>query len=480
MKEGLCGDHLILPDGRDLVTSLPASFRDPAGFMFCHDGVLYRQVNGIGSENYQLLMESGLYKKLVERGCLIRHTEVDGPVADASCAWRIIQPEPVAFISYPYEWCFSQLQDAGLLTLEIQLAALEHGMSLKDASAYNIQFHQGRPVMIDTLSFEKYVEGRPWGAYRQFCQHFLAPLALMAKRDVQLNKLLIANIDGIPLALAANLLPRASRLNIGLLMHLHLHAMTQKKYSDTSAPKHGNGTKGRPVSKAGMIGIVQSLRKVVRKLKWLPGGTEWGDYYQATNYSDDAFVEKQRLVRGFLTTANPKEVWDLGANTGVFSRIASDLNVTVISFDVDPSAVELNYRTVRDNKERRILPLLLDLTNPSPGLGWNGNERDSLFQRGPVDCLMALALIHHLAISNNLPFVKIAEFFHRLCEYLIIEFVPKKDSQVQKLLSSRADIFQEYDQNRFEAVFSKYFKIHCAEPISHSDRTLYLMQKGRL
>ena len=464
-----------LPDNRDQIMSLPASFRDPSGFVFHHNGGLYRQINVTSREDYQLLMESGLYKKLIDQGYLISHSEVDKPVADASCAWRIIKPEPIPFISYPYEWCFSQLKDAALLTLDIQLAALEHGMCLKDSSAYNIQFHQGRPVMIDTLSFEKYVEGTPWVAYRQFCQHFLAPLALMAKTDVELNKLLIAHIDGIPLALASKLLPRASWFNIGLLMHLHVHAMTQKRYSDSAASN--DGKKNRSVSKTGLIGIVQSLCNVVRKLDWRQGGTEWGDYYNITNYSDDAFDEKQKLVRQFLEKASPKKVWDLGANNGVFSRIAASMDVTTISFDIDPSAVELNYRTVRDKKEKRLLPLLLDLTNPSPNLGWNGNERDSFFRRGPTDCIMALALIHHLAISNNLPFYKIAEFFYNLCEYLIIEFVPKEDSQVQKLLSSRVDIFKEYDQTHFESVFSRYFSILRAEPIIHSERTLYLMQR---
>jgi len=464
-----CANNRSLP--------LPASFRDPSGFMFHHNGGLYRQVNVACSENYNLLMDSGLCKKMIKQGYLIPHEEVEGPVADSSCACKIIKPEPVTFISYPYEWCFSQLKDAALLTLDIQLAALEHGMSLKDASAYNIQFHQGRPVMIDTLSFEKYVEGTPWVAYRQFCQHFLAPLSLMAKKDVQLNKLLIAHIDGIPLALASKILPRSSWFNIGLLMHLHAHAMSQKAYSNHAASNDGKKQSARFVSKRGMIGIVQSLRNVVRKLEWRPGGTEWGDYYNITNYSDDAFGEKQKLVRHFLEKANPRQVWDLGANNGVFSRIAADLDVPTISFDIDPSAVEINYRTVRDKNEEKLLPLLLDLTNPSPGLGWNGNERDSLFQRGPTDCIMALALIHHLAISNNLPFFKIAEFFYNLCEYLIIEFVPKEDSQAQKLLSSRVDIFKEYDQAHFESVFSKYFKIQQAEPIIHSERTLYLMQK---
>jgi len=462
------------PDTPDL---LPSSFRDPSGFVFRHNGHVYRQVNYVYRENYQMLMDSGLYERLVRQKRLIPHEEVDGPVLDKGCAWKIIKPERVEFISYPFEWCFSQLKDAALLTLDIQLTALEYGMTLKDASAYNIQFHNGRPVMIDTLSFEKYVEGKPWAAYRQFCQHFLAPLALMAKKDVELNKLLLAYIDGIPLALASKLLPRASWLNTGILMHLHLHAATQRKYSDLISSKSNNKQREPYVSKTGLIGILHSLRKTVEGLKWEPGSTEWADYYNITNYSEEAFDGKQRLVREFLEVAKPKRVWDLGANTGVFSRIAAGLETQVISFDVDPSAVEHNYRIVKEQKEENILPLIIDLTNPSPGLGWNGNERGSLFERGPADCALALALIHHMAISNNVPFEKIAEFFCRVCKYLIIEFVPKEDSQVQKLLNSRVDIFGNYYQTKFEEVFYRYFKIIRVEPIVDSNRTLYLMER---
>jgi len=453
-----------------------ASFRDPSGFIFTHDNTLYRQVNTCYRDAYQSLVSSGLYDWLVGKSMLIPHEAVDGPVADEGCAWRIIRPEPVPFISYPYEWCFSQLKDAALLTLDIQLAAVEHGMCLKDASAYNIQFHNGRPVMIDTLSFETYTEGAPWMAYRQFCQHFLAPLALMAKTDIRLNKLLSAYIDGVPLGLASTLLPRTTWFKAGLFMHLHLHAITQKKYAANTPSETGKTEKTRHISKTGYTGIVESLRKTVQKLDWQPGGTEWGDYYNDTNYSEAAFEEKKALVKQFLAQAHPAQVWDLGANTGIFSRIAAKMGIPTISCDIDPAAVEMNYRQVRQQQETLLLPLLIDLTNPSPGLGWDGRERDAFCRRGPVDCIMALALIHHLSIANNVSFDKAARFFHNLCSHLIIEFIPREDSQVRRLLSHRADIFQAYDRGHFEAAFSGYFKIKESKQIRHSDRTLYLMQ----
>ncbi len=456
----------------------PASFRDPAGFVFSRDGVLYRQVNAAGAGDYDRLMASGLYAALVERGWLVAHEEADVPACTAG-AHKVLRPERIGFISYPYEWCFSQLQDAALLTLDAQLLALEHGMSLKDASAYNVQFRGGRPVLIDTLSFEAYAEGRPWVAYRQFCQHFLAPLALMAKVDVRLSQLLRSFIDGIPLDLASRLLPGASRFNFGLLAHVHLHARTQRAHAATDDGGEASATRARSVqvSRNGLVGLLQGLRSTVAKLAWQPAGTEWGDYYQATNYDEAAFRAKQELVGSFLAQAAPRSVWDLGANTGVFSRIASGQGADTVAWDIDPAAVERNYRQARGEGARAPLPLLLDLTNPSPGLGWAGGERDSLAARGPVDCVMALALVHHIAISNNVPLANIAAYLARLGRKLIIEFVPKADSQVRRLLASREDIFGNYDAQGFEAAFSTVFDIERVEPVHGSERTLYLMTR---
>ena len=225
------------------VQPLAASFRDPSGFLFTRQGVLYRQVNQLYRENYDRLMTSGLAEKLIRGGWLIPHTEVDAPPADASLAYKVIRPELLDFISYPYEWSFSQLQDAALNTLAIQKMALESGMALKDASAYNMQFHHGRAVLIDTLSFEVYREGEPWVAYRQFCQHFLAPLALMAYTDVRLSQLLRVYIDGIPLDLAARLLPGKTRWDLGLATHIHLHAAAQQRYSDKTIDKNAQTRK---------------------------------------------------------------------------------------------------------------------------------------------------------------------------------------------------------------------------------------------
>jgi len=457
---------------------LPASFRDPSGFLFSRGGVLYRQVNHAYEREYARLLESGLYEKLVKAGLLIPHVEVDSSSAESEAAgasaYKVIQPERVAFISYPYEWSFSQLKDAALTTLSIQRRALKLGMSLKDASAYNIQFVRGKATLIDTLSFEIYKEGQPWVAYRQFCQHFLAPLALMALKDVRLNQLLRVYIDGVPLDLASELLPAKTRLNFGMLTHIHLHAGAQKKYSGQEV-KSGSGKMGT-MNKQAMIGLIDNLEATIKKLSWTPQGTEWGNYYDITNYSEAAFEHKKELVREWAMRVKPSLAWDLGANNGVFSRVVSETDSYVVSFDVDPAAIEQNYQKMKSEKTGNLLPLLLDLTNPSPAIGWANLERESFGARGPADMVLALAVIHHLAISNNVPLLQLADFFAQTGRWLVIEFVPKQDSQVKKLLASREDIFPDYTKQGFESAFKEKFIVQEAVNVRESERVLYLME----
>jgi hypothetical protein len=452
-----------------------ASFRDPSGFLFIRDQVLYRQVNQVYRLHYDQLLNSKLYSRLVSEGLLIPHEEINVEPEVPELAYKVIRPEALRFISYPYEWSFSQLKDAALASLTIQKLALEAGMVLKDASAYNIQFHKGKAVLIDTLSFEIYREGEPWVAYRQFCQHFMAPLALMSYTDVRLSQLLRVYIDGIPLDLAARLLPRRTRYSLGLGTHIHLHAAAQKRYADKSDAKLRSS---RKLSKLSFLGLMDSLEGTIRKLAWKPSGTEWGNYYTASSghYSTQAFEHKKQLVSQLLVRLQPATAWDLGANTGEFSRLAATSGAFTLSFDIDPAAVEQNYLLVRQNQESRMLPLLMDFTNPSPSLGWHNRERYSLLERAPADVLLALALIHHLAISNNVPLPMLAGYLHDLGRWLIIEWVPKEDSQVQKLLASRQDIFPGYHQAGFEAAFAQYFTTHERLPIVESPRVLYLME----
>jgi len=452
---------------------LGASFRDPSGFVFTSSGRPYRQVNRVFAEQFEACTSSGLYEGLVAEGLLVAHTREELSLALTPEAHAVLAPAIVPFISYPYEWCFGELKDAALLTLDVQLRALERGFVLRDASAYNVQFVDGRPIFIDTLSFERYEGGKPWIAYRQFCQHFLLPLTLMAKRDVRCGLMLREHLDGIPLDFGAALLPRGSWLDLATLLHVQLHARSQRKHQETDVAST-IGTRTMP--KRSLISLVESLRAAVSRLDWRPAGTQWAEYVDETNYSDAATTEKHELVRRFVRESNPSSVWDVGANTGVYSRIAREHAELVVSFDVDPAAVERNYRAVRTRNETGILPLLLDVTNPSPAIGWAHRERMSLVERGPADLVMALALVHHLAIGNNVPLDTVAAFFAEVSQALVIEFVAKSDSQVHRLLRNRADVFPSYTKAGFEAAFAEHFTIAECTRVGDADRWLYRMQ----
>lgn len=449
--------------------SLPASFRDRDGFVFRRNGRVHRQVNPGYLDTYRRLKDAGWFEQLWKKGWLLPHRELPASAGDAP--GLVLEPEQLQMITYPYEWCFGQLQDAALLTLRIQQAAMARGFSLKDASAYNIQFHQGRPVLIDTLSFEPYAEGRPWVAYRQFCQHFLAPLALMARCDPRLGLLSRNHIDGVPLDLASRLLPRRTWLNPGLLFHVHLHARAQGRYQNRDRK-----VQPRTVTRRGLLGIIDNLMTTVRKLAWAPAGTEWGAYYEHTNYDREAAADKTAAIEAWIARCRPELVWDLGANDGTYSRLASRRGTLTVAWDIDPAAVEKCHRAVRRDRETHLLPALLDFTNPSPGLGWNLTERMSLFERPSPDLALALALLHHLAIGNNVPLDHCAAFFRQVTRQLIIEWVPKSDSKVAALLRNRPDIFPDYTEDGFLAAFGRHFSVAERHPVKNSGRVLFLLQ----
>lgn len=455
--------------------TLPSSFRDPSGFVFMEDGVLLRQINRSYQSDYEKLLESGLYEALTSARLMLPHEEHDSKSArDAqSDCFKIIRPERVPFISYPYEWCFSQLKDAALLTLQIQKLAMQHGMSLKDASAYNVQFVGGKPIFIDTLSFETYQDGLPWVAYKQFCQHFVAPLALMAHCDLRLHKLLQVNIDGVPLDLAANLLPKKTLLDLGILTHVHMQSKFQQKFSKQEA---STTLTDKKLSQTALLGIIDNVESTVRNLRLKNQDSFWRNYYQEHNYSDGAFSAKREAVDGFLAEVSPKTAWDLGANTGIFSRIATARGIFTLSTDMDPLTVEANYQKMKEDGEVNLLPLVVDLSAPAPAIGWANEERQSFSQRGPADVALALALIHHLAIGNNVPLQSVAQYMQKIAKHLIIEFVPKEDSQVEELLRMRVDVFPDYTLDGFEQAFGNYFNILKKTQLGDSARVLYLLE----
>jgi hypothetical protein len=463
-----------------MAARLPGSFRDPAGYVFFSDNAIYRRIEPAGREAYERLMHSGLYDALTRDGLLVAHEDL-GRQPDQPGAWTVIRPERVPMVSYPYEWCFSQLRDAALLMLRVQRRALEFGLSLKDASAYNVQFLRGRPILIDTLSFDTHRPG-PWLAYRQFCQHFYAPLLLIAHTDPRLARLSQTFIDGVSLPLASRLLPRYTWLRPGPLMHVHLHAKAEEKWGRSrghEAPAlRVPGSAGRLTPRDRPLApLIDSLERAIEGLRWEPRSA-WASYYaEQPSYQQAAYDRKRTIVADWLQRVRPRTVWDLGANTGEFSKTAMEQGASVVALDGDPACVELMYREMKASGTERLLPLVADLANPSPAIGWGNAERMTLDQRGPADLLLALALVHHLAIGNNVPFGGIAEYFSRLARRAIVEFVPRTDLMVTQMLRGREHVFPDYEAEHFERAFASYFALDERIVIEPSNRVLYLFSE---
>jgi hypothetical protein len=444
-------------------------------------GIVHRQVNAGFEQHYRGLIDSGLYEELVRERLLIPHVEVDLRLPDAPEAFAVLRPEQVPFISYPYEWCFSQLKAAALLTLDLQRRALARGLVLRDASAYNVQFIGHRAVFIDTLSFGPYVEGTPWLPYRQFCEHFLAPLALIAHAHHSLGQLSRVHIDGVPLDLASRLLPLSSRIRPGLVTHIHLHSRSLV----TGPRQHTRGTvvtQHRGVSPTAMLGLIDSLTRTIANLEFEPPETLWSTYSEHSNYSAASQQHKQTLTAEWLSViearTSARKVVDFGANTGTFSRLATThTSAYVVALDLDHTTVERHFRACVQRGDARILPLVQDLRNPSAAAGWHHAERRSLAERGPADVGLALALVHHLAIGGNVPLTEIAVFFAQMCSALIVEFVPSEDSQVQRMLALRGGVFADYSRQTFEAAFQRTFEVEQSMTIAGTQRTLYMMRR---
>jgi hypothetical protein len=449
----------------------PASYRDPSGFIFEKDGIFYRQVNTVFKEHFEFFLSSGCYKHLTEKKLLISHDEIKENLSGGENWFTTLKPEQLQYISYPYEWSFDMLKDAALLTLQLMKESISFGLILKDATSYNIQWHSGRMIFIDTLSFEKYDETKPWIAYRQFCECFLGPLLLTHYSKQSLQNLLLAWPEGIPLSVTRSLLPFHSRFSLFTYLHIHLHEKLTRP---------GNKTKQQSTafSKTKMLNLVNSLESVTKNLKAPSSKTNWSDYYEEAEQRGDYVKKKKAIIEKWLGEINSiKTAVDLGANDGYFSELVSSKNIFTIAPEADAVCVNNLYLQCREKKNSSIHPLIIDLTNPSPAIGVNNKERNSFISRTKTDLALALALIHHLCIGKNMSFAQCAELFGSISKQLIIEFVPKQDTKTQLLLQNKKDIYTSYSIEEFEKVFSSVFIIEKKEPISGTERVLYLMKK---
>lgn len=455
-----------------LFTQHPASYRDPSGFIFLYESEYYRQVNTVFKDDFDFLISSGLYESLVKKVWLIPHELIPENLSGSPEYYKTLKPEQVKFISYPYEWSFNMLKDAALLTLQIAKEAAGYGLIVKDATPYNIQWHNGRMIFIDTLSFEKYNEKEPWIAYRQFCECFLSPLLLMHYSKQPLHQMQLAYPEGIPLAVTRSLLPFRSKLSFHTYLHIHLHSRVSAKASTNKRPSS-------TFSKQKLLNLLSSLETLISGLKLPAQKSTWSDYYEEASQREDYLATKKEIIRNWIEDLPGVDTAaDLGANDGACSRLLAEINIFTIAADFDPNCINNLYYSGKKTGEKNLQPLIIDLAHPSPAIGLNNRERSSFIDRASVDLAMALAVIHHLAIGKNMPFAGIADLFRQITrKWLIIEFVPKSDEKIQLILSGKRDIYTSYSEENFEEAFKIYFRIEKKQPIGTSGRILYLMIK---
>lgn len=443
------------------------------------DGNIYRSIFTPGVDSFEAARDEGIYDRLIKAGILIPHGEVNlGNLAPEGTIYCLSHP-PLPMISYPWEWPFSMLKAAALLHLDAMEILIQHGFWLRDASALNVQYDGSALRLIDTLSIGRRIPERPWVAYGQFCSHFLGALAMAAYCDIRMLSLWRNYIDGYPLDLAAKILPIWRRYRPGLFMHLTLHARFQGLADRKKHITQSKGYKKPRVSERGLIGLIRSLHRTIEGIKWNRFSKIWEEYQKIRTYNAEDIARKSDYVKKVVQRLKPSVVWDLGSNTGEFSFIAASDGAFVVSIDGDPACTEFLYQKIsQKDRINGILPLTMDLANPSPNLGWDGRERLSLRDRGPADLILALALIHHLVLSCYVPLYRIAEWFSNITTHALVEFIPPSDPMVQKLLRNRDEKPLPYNLEIFQSGFGDFFHFLDRETLENG-RILFLCRRKR-
>ncbi|HVS19062.1 MAG TPA: methyltransferase [Planctomycetota bacterium] len=455
----------------------PGSFRDREARVFLAEGEVWRGLSARALEQWRALEASGLARRWIDAGRLVASELVergpaDAPPDAAGRPWAgFLRHARVETISYPYEWSFGMLRAAASHTLALLADALAQGWILKDATPYNVQFQGARPVFVDAGSFEPLPEGAAWVGYRQFCELFLYPLLLTAHWGVDFRPWLRGRLEGIPAGELRALCSWRDLLRPGVLAHVALPAALQKRFADTR--EDARETVRRAGFRRELIEInVRKLRALVERLEWRAGSSTWSDYAENTTYDAGERARKAEFVRRAAAARAGGVGWDLGANTGEYSRVAAEHLRTVLALDADHLAVERNFRALAAEGRGDVLPLVADVSDPSPGLGWRGRERRTLVERSRPDLVLALALVHHIAIGAHVPLPEFAAWLCGLGADLVVEFVAKDDPQTQRLLRHKDDRYDDYTLPALEAALAPTHTVVAREVLQGGSRTL--------
>jgi SAM-dependent methyltransferase len=465
------------------MTPEPGSFRDSINQIFYHEDEVFRSLNAEGLAHWSELSKSAFFSRLIKSGTVIgTETESRRSIrALLSSRWaEVLRHERIPFISYPYEWTFGMLKDAALLHLDVLEQALENGWTLKDGSAYNVQWRGHRPVFIDVSSFEPYQSGDSWRGYRQFCMMFIIPLLLKSHRDIQIASLCRSNLEGVDPGEAIKFISTRDLFRRGVFTHLYLHARLQVRAAHaeargavSTAPRTGWSIRQ---TNEMTLRMAQSLKRMVGKLERKGGDTAWSTYEKTHSYDESSFAEKQRFVEKHVRNKRWGLVYDLGCNTGTFARLCSKFADQVVAIDEDELAVDTLYQRLKSEKSGNVTPLVMQLSNVSPNQGWRGRERKSFETRAKPDLILCLALIHHMIISANIPMQDFLEWLRSFGAAVVLEFVGPDDEMTLRLLKNKRNAYPEYTQDKFESIVRSMFEITDSQPLKEGRRCIYFIQ----
>ena len=449
------------------------SFRDPSNRIFESEGKIYRAIFNSGKSDYINIQQSGIIQKLINKKYLIDTDELDRrnklySHEELKNVYIILNHKKIPFISYPYEWCFEQLKKAAIFHLDLQLYLLENNFNLKDSSAFNIQFIGGEPIFIDFFSLQKYNDGDYWIGYKQFCENFLNPLYLSFKKNVQFNHIIRSNLEGISSTTLNNLLSFKDKLSLNVFSHIVLQSRYEKKVLLDEKSSIKKFKKLKKLPKKNLISMITIIKNWIKKFNIQNKKSTWSDYSVINTYKDFEKKKKIDIVKKFTNKIKPNLLVDLGCNTGDYSIAALENGANyAVGFDFDIESLNKSY-----DRSPNFLPLWFDAANPSPDQGFMQKERDGFERRVKSDALISLAFIHHLVIAKNISVQMFVEWISKISQFGLLEFVPKNDETIQKMLISKRDIYKDYNIDNLIKYLEYDFKIVSIDQVSESGRKI--------
>ena len=453
----------------------PASFRDPSGRLFRHAGSLYRTCSPDALTAFTRARESGLIEALTTSGLLVPTSLVESGaegLPSAEVGSHVLKQAELPLVSYSYEWSFSMLRDAALLTLAVLDACLTRHFVLKDATAFNVLFEGSTPRLVDIHSIEPRAEGSIWAGYAQFCRAFLFPLLLWSHKGIDPRPLLLAGVGEIPVTAAARAFGWRDRLKPGVFVNVAMQLQLERRFANR-AEDVGRAGAGIKYPLSAFRGQVAKLRKVIEGLR-PPQDDDWTTYASTHTYDDEGSRAKEAFVLRSLEVAKPSRALDLGTNTGRFARLARATGAGVVAVDISAACIDAVYREARG--DAKLSPLVADLTKPTPAIGWRNIERRALLDRLRGDAVMALALVHHLRITGGIPLAEVVDLLTAMAPAGVIEWIGREDAMVKRLLALRPDVYDDYFPDTFQRLLASRARIAARQTLP-GGRVLYQFER---